>query len=75
MGVSFDKIDGVIWYDGRLVPWTDANVHILTHGLQGAQGGPLHFQGLDGGLEHLHIERQPAFHGFQVGNLLVQVFQ
>ena len=33
MGVSFDKIDGVIWYDGRLVPWADANVHILTHGL------------------------------------------
>src|SRR3984893_5013043 len=23
MGVSFDKIDGVIWYDGRLVPWGD----------------------------------------------------
>jgi branched-chain amino acid aminotransferase len=33
MGVSFDKIDGVIWYDGRLVPWKDANVHMLTHGL------------------------------------------
>jgi branched-chain amino acid aminotransferase len=33
MGVSFDKIDGVIWYDGRMVPWADANVHILTHGL------------------------------------------
>ncbi len=33
MGVSFDNIDGVIWYDGKLVPWRDANVHILTHGL------------------------------------------
>jgi len=33
MGVSFDKIDGVIWYDGKLVPWGEANVHILTHGL------------------------------------------
>ena len=33
MGVSFDKIDGVIGYDGRLVPWADANVHVLTHGL------------------------------------------
>src|SRR5881628_2167304 len=33
MGVSFDKIDGLIWYDGKLVPWADANVHILTHGL------------------------------------------
>ena len=33
MGVSFDQIDGVIWYDGKLVPWADANVHLLTHGL------------------------------------------
>ena len=33
IGVSFDKIDGVIWYDGKLVPWADANVHVLTHGL------------------------------------------
>ena len=33
MGVSFDKDDGVIWYDGRLVPWKEANVHVLTHGL------------------------------------------
>jgi branched-chain amino acid aminotransferase len=33
MGVSFDKIDGVIWYDGKLVPWADANVHVLSHGL------------------------------------------
>ena len=33
MGVSFDKIDGFIWFDGKLVPWAEANVHILTHGL------------------------------------------
>ena len=33
MGVSFDRIDGVIWFDGKLVPWGDANVHVLTHGL------------------------------------------
>jgi branched-chain amino acid aminotransferase len=33
MAISFDKIEGVIWYDGKLVPWADANVHVLTHGL------------------------------------------
>ena len=33
MGVSLDKASGVIWLDGRLVPWQDANVHVLTHGL------------------------------------------
>ena len=33
MGISFDAIDGVIWFDGKLVPWKEANVHLLTHGL------------------------------------------
>ena len=33
MGVSFDKVDGFIWLDGRLVPWAEANIHVLTHGL------------------------------------------
>ena len=30
---SFDDRDGQIWYDGKLVPWRDANLHVLTHGL------------------------------------------
>lgn len=29
----FDKRPGVIWMDGRQVPWEDAKVHVLTHGL------------------------------------------
>jgi len=33
MGISFDKIDGFIWYDGKLVPWADAQLHVLSHGL------------------------------------------
>ena len=33
MAAAFDKLDGVIWYDGTLVPWAEANVHVLTHGL------------------------------------------
>lgn len=31
--IPFDQRDGVIWFDGRFVPWADANVHVLTHGL------------------------------------------
>ena len=31
--VPFDDRDGWIWLDGRLVPWREANVHILTHAL------------------------------------------
>lgn len=30
---SYDRLEGVIWYDGRLVPWADANLHVLSHGL------------------------------------------
>jgi branched-chain amino acid aminotransferase len=32
-GTSFDSLEGQIWYDGKLVPWKSANVHVLTHGL------------------------------------------
>ncbi|HEX6094109.1 MAG TPA: branched-chain amino acid aminotransferase, partial [Dongiaceae bacterium] len=31
--LPFDDRDGVIWFDGKLVPWRDAKVHVLTHGL------------------------------------------
>ncbi|MBP2313045.1 branched-chain amino acid aminotransferase [Azospirillum soli] len=31
--LPFDDRDGVIWYDGALVPWREANLHVLTHGL------------------------------------------
>jgi branched-chain amino acid aminotransferase len=31
--IPFDNRDGFIWYDGRLVPWRDANLHVLSHGL------------------------------------------
>ena len=30
---SFDDRDGFIWLDGALVPWREANVHVLTHAL------------------------------------------
>ena len=30
---NFSDRDGVIWNDGKLVPWREANVHILTHTL------------------------------------------
>lgn len=30
---SFDDRDGLIWYDGKMVDWRDAKVHVLTHAL------------------------------------------
>lgn len=29
----FDDRDGWIWFDGNFVPWREARVHVLTHGL------------------------------------------
>jgi len=31
--VPFDDRDGWIWYNGNMVPWRDAKVHVLNHGL------------------------------------------
>jgi len=31
--VPFDDRDGWIWWDGALVPWRDARLHVLSHGL------------------------------------------
>jgi len=33
MTLAFDQRDGFIWYDGTLVPWADAKLHVLSHGL------------------------------------------
>lgn len=30
---GYDDRDGTIWMDGKLVPWREANVHILTHAM------------------------------------------
>lgn len=32
-GVPFDQLDGHIWMNGEFVPWKDAKIHVLTHGL------------------------------------------
>jgi branched-chain amino acid aminotransferase len=31
--IPFDDRDGTIWFDGKLVPWRDAKIHVLTHAL------------------------------------------
>ena len=33
MDGAFDQRDGSIWMNGALIPWTNARVHVLTHGL------------------------------------------
>jgi branched-subunit amino acid aminotransferase/4-amino-4-deoxychorismate lyase len=36
--MSMDDRDGVIWLDGKLCPWRDAKVHVLTHTLHYGMG-------------------------------------
>ncbi len=31
--VSYDQRDGFIWFNGKLIPWGDARLHVLSHGL------------------------------------------
>lgn len=31
--MTMDDRDGVIWFDGKLVPWRDSRMHVLTHAL------------------------------------------
>ncbi|MEI6985725.1 MAG: branched-chain amino acid aminotransferase [Rhodospirillaceae bacterium] len=31
--LPYDDRDGVIWFNGKMVPWREAKVHVLTHGL------------------------------------------
>ncbi|GGL97641.1 branched-chain amino acid transaminase [Pseudomonas asuensis] len=36
--MSMSDRDGVIWYDGEMVPWRDATTHVLTHTLHYGMG-------------------------------------
>lgn len=36
--MSMADRDGVIWYDGKMVPWREANTHVLTHSLHYGMG-------------------------------------
>ena len=38
MSKSMADRDGVIWFDGELVPWREARVHVLTHTLHYGMG-------------------------------------
>ena len=36
--MSMSDRDGFIWSDGKLVPWREANIHVLTHSLHYGMG-------------------------------------
>ncbi|MDX8392828.1 MAG: branched-chain amino acid transaminase [Mariprofundaceae bacterium] len=38
MTPNFADRDGLIWFDGKMIPWRDAKVHVLTHTLHYGMG-------------------------------------
>ncbi|WP_461537254.1 branched-chain amino acid transaminase [Spongorhabdus nitratireducens] len=36
--MSFAERDGLIWFDGKMVPWREAKTHVLTHTLHYGMG-------------------------------------
>ena len=56
--MSFADRDGVIWFDGELVPWREAKVHVLTH--------TLHYgMGVFEGVRAYHTDQGPAIFRLQ----------
>ena len=54
----FDDRDGFIWLDGKMLPWRDAKIHVLSHGLH--YGGSV-FEGeriYEGNVFKLHEHSQ-----------------
>ncbi len=75
---TYDDRDGWIWLDGKLVPWREANVHVLTHALhyassvfegQRAYGGEIFKLG-----EHsARLRRSAELLGFEIPWTLEQI--
>ena len=60
--MPFDKRTGKIWYNGSLVSWTDAKLHVLSHGLHYAS---CVFEGervYDGGIFKLNEHTKRLFY-------------
>jgi len=78
--IPFDDRDGEIWLDGSLVPWREAKVHVLSHGLHYASSV---FEGLrvyGGEIFHLRDHSDRLIHsadilGFQVPYAAGQIDQ
>lgn len=56
---DFSNRDGYIWLNGKIIPWRDAKIHVLTHGLHYASSVFEGERAYDGHifLSHEHSER------------------
>jgi branched-chain amino acid aminotransferase len=69
--LPFDDRDGYLWYDGKLVPWRDAQLHVLSHGLHYAscvfEGERVYGGHVFRGLDHTkRLHRSAEILGFEI---------
>ena len=69
--IPFDKRDGKIWYNNKLVNWQDVKLHVLSHGLHYAS---CVFEGLrvyDGELFKLEEHTDRLYHSANRMDVLI----
>ena len=78
--LPFDDRDGFIWYNGEIIPWRDARIHVLSHGLhyassvfegERAYGGKI-FKMKE---HHERLLRSGALLGFQIPYSVAEIDQ
>ncbi|WP_336800742.1 branched-chain amino acid aminotransferase [Kaistia sp. MMO-174] len=64
--VSFDQKDGWIWMNGSFVPWKDAKIHVLTHGLHYASAVFEGERAYNGTIFKLREHTERLFHSAEI---------
>ena len=59
--LPFDDRDGEIWFDGVMVPWREAKLHVLSHGLHYASGVFEGERAYSGNIFKLHAHTERLF--------------
>ena len=77
---SFDDRDGFIWYNGEMVPWRDATLHVLNHGLHYASAVFEGERSYEGEIFKLREHTERLFYsgvvmGFQIPYTLEEIDQ
>ncbi|HEV7283521.1 branched-chain amino acid aminotransferase [Kaistia defluvii] len=64
--VPFDQKDGWIWMNGSFVPWKDAKIHVLTHGLHYASAVFEGERAYNGTIFKLREHTERLFHSAEI---------
>ncbi|MFI5411693.1 branched-chain amino acid aminotransferase [Kaistia sp. UC242_56] len=64
--VPFDQKDGWIWINGSFVPWKDAKIHVLTHGLHYASAVFEGERAYNGTIFKLREHTERLFHSAEI---------